>query len=149
MISNETSLNFNSLLSIINYLNKRRFFIVDLKRELGIETSNNGYGTSFINPSNKIFSRIEVHVDKDEIESVTMYGKFEFSFTDLIQYWGPYRKVFVPYDNLNHYFFNENKEKGNYVLETYTDDEDANVGNWSIPNIQIRWDRDALGKVLH
>ena len=59
---------------------------------------------------------IIIDLKNDNIDSIVFNGNHNLSFSDLVNKFGSFRKVYVPYDDAYHYFFNEGIEGAKYVI---------------------------------
>lgn len=139
LINQLKTIDKTNIIDVIEYLSLQKD-IQQLKKLLGNEKSNNGYGTTFISPQNKLFGSIYIHSDENNI-SVGLSGNFNLEFETLLSIFGQFREVYVPYDDHYMCFFNENKRLGNYILSTYSKNGRKNLNNWIIKNICLRYFR--------
>lgn len=67
--------------------------------------------------------------DNEYIRCLTYSSIHEVSIADLIAAFGFYRKVYVPYDDKYHLFFNENYAKGKFTIKVLCSDIEQEKSN--------------------
>ncbi len=139
LINEIKTLNRDNLIAICKYLYGYKSDRELLNSILGTIRSNNGYGTNFIEPRNKNFSSMYLHVDNNESISVGLTGSFDLRFSDLVLLFGKYREVYVPYDDHYMYFFNENSLGGNFRVSTFSKENSQTIRDWSITSINLEF----------
>lgn len=71
---------------------------------------------------------------------IAIHGKFNLSIPELIDLYVTFRKVYVPYDDNYEFFFNEDKQKGSYILNAFVVREDyEKTDQVKISRIHLQW----------
>lgn len=106
-----------SLEDLLNIEKKyKNLTLSNLKKNNYREIINeNGNGSYFIQPTNKNIKKIIFNFNDETIKSIFVYADFDFNFNFLCSFFGDYREVYSPYDNLYFYYFNENNDFNFYL----------------------------------
>lgn len=103
----------NSITSLKLYnLESFSSYIFDLNTNylesiIGIQISDNGYGTYYYKPNNTAFQSMNITVETSKITDFSISGLIDINFNDLCKKFGKYREAYSHYDDLYFYFFNE------------------------------------------
>lgn len=138
LINEIETLNRDNLIAVCKYLHGYKGNWELLSSVLGSVSFNNGYGTNFIEPINKNFSSMYMHIYTNGSASVGLIGSFELRFSDLVSLFGEYRNVYVPYDDHFMYFFNENSSFGYFCVSTFSENDIQTIKDWPITRIDIK-----------
>jgi hypothetical protein len=103
---------------------------------LGLETGNNGYGTTFIAPFDKTINNAWVNIKDAMLSSFGIAGEFDISLAGLIDLFGEYKKHYSRYDDKFEYSFYSKAFKC-YVI-AYNLDKNI-PQNYKLGNIKVIW----------
>jgi hypothetical protein len=137
----DKSIDKDSLLEIISSLSIKIDDAACLIKSLGVEESNNGFGSVFLKPFGDNFKRIIIQQKNNSVESITFFGEFNISFIDLVDLFGEFEKKYS--HNEDHYYYhfvNNNRHPlGNISIRTYSSNDVSKINNWDLKNIAILW----------
>lgn len=80
---------------------------------------------------------IIIDLKNDNIDSIGFNGNHNLSFSDFVNKFGSFRKVYVPYDDAYHYFFNEVNKREKYVIGTVLSIDISTSNDSKLKNIFI------------
>lgn len=80
---------------------------------------NDKYEKTIVRNVSESITMIIIDCRESKIEAISFHGNIKISPKDLYEMYKKYREAHAVKDNLYFYFFNENKEKGNYRISFF------------------------------
>lgn len=111
MLREISQISNQNLLHLILYLESRMNEDNFSSTEVGTLKHDNGVGSTFYEPYNKLFKSIAIVRSKGKVTGISLIGDFRLSISDIIKQFGNYREHHSLRDKMFFYFFNEDVKK--------------------------------------
>lgn len=131
----------DELRPLADFLLQNRNDIQAIIKEFGEVSSNNGYGTFFLIPSNPVFKTFWVYEKENKMEAIGFGGpNLGLKLKDIYSVYPKYTEAFSRYDDMYVYFFVEN-DSYTYGVQIYSKDrlleEGQMLGNIDVGSLEI------------
>lgn len=98
-----------------------------------IDENKNKY---IIRNHSEIINVIIIDCTSDKVDAITFYGELDITCKELNELFGDSRKVYVPHDEAENIFFNENRNKGNYFIKFFIEGFGNKNSDWEYEKLQ-------------